>query len=192
MTKKEQLREKIRLSVKKVWIGRRSLDPIEEQTNLLTDDLWAEIEKRDKPYYRCNKCGQSLSESKGVVCTQPMEVRTSGICGGSCTVEMTATEYYNQIIEWKDKELMEMASSTRRKEMDLKLELFKASDRIKELETVIDQQEEEIMDRNYFIAQLKSGDKKWVTEEIEDKLIKEGLKVKERINELEQQLNQKQ
>lgn len=38
-------------------------------------------------------------------------------------------------IEKRDKELIKMASSTRRKEMDLKLELFKASERIKELET---------------------------------------------------------
>ena len=63
---------------------------------------------------------------------------------------------------------------------------------IEKRDEIIDQQEEEIMDRNYFIAQLKSVDKKWVTEETEDKLIKEGLKVKERIKELDEQLNQKQ
>jgi chromosome segregation ATPase len=62
--------------------------------------------------------------------------------------------------------------------------------KIKELETVIDQQEEEIMDRNYFIAELSGEFKqKWATEEMKDKLINEGLKVKERIKELEDRLD---
>ena len=83
----------------------------------LNDNLWRDVveameeyanqqlAEKDKHYYRCNKCGQSVSDLKGVSCHQPMEVRTSGMCGGSCTVEMTVTEYYDQIIEWKDKKL---------------------------------------------------------------------------------------
>lgn len=36
--------------------------------------------------YKCNKCGFVLStdsDTAPTVCTYPMEVRTSGICGGS-------------------------------------------------------------------------------------------------------------
>ena len=75
--------------------------------------LKEQLAEKDKHYYRCNKCGQSVSDLKGVSCHQPMEVRTSGMCGGSCTVEMTVTEYYDQIIEWKDKKLADVLEKIR-------------------------------------------------------------------------------
>lgn len=49
--------------------------------------------KEEIRYYRCNKCGQSVTQQIGAICLYPMPVRTSGICAGSCTVEISKYEY---------------------------------------------------------------------------------------------------
>lgn len=58
-------------------------------------------------YYRCNKCGGSIfkTELKMVrpMCTAPMAGRTSGICGGSISTEITEEEYNTQLKEWEEK-----------------------------------------------------------------------------------------
>ena len=45
--KKEKLREIVKKSVEKVWFEMRSVNPIEDQTNILTEMIWDEI-KPDK------------------------------------------------------------------------------------------------------------------------------------------------
>lgn len=58
-------------------------------------------------FFRCNKCGQYITKVEnekqlGGMCTGPMAVRTSGICGGSMTKEMTEEEYNTQLKEWEE------------------------------------------------------------------------------------------
>ena len=40
---KEDLKDIISKEVEKVWYGRRSLDPVKEQTELLTDAIWGRL-----------------------------------------------------------------------------------------------------------------------------------------------------
>jgi hypothetical protein len=59
-------------------------------------------------YFRCDKCGNFITkvdhgQSRGGMCTGPMAVRTSGICGGGFTIEMTKEEYNTQLKEWGHK-----------------------------------------------------------------------------------------
>lgn len=56
--------------------------------------------KAENKYYKCWKCGESISETEGAFCTQPMLFRTSGICGGSTTNEITKSEYDTLIQKW--------------------------------------------------------------------------------------------
>lgn len=51
-------------------------------------------------YYRCWKCGNSISPQQGTMCMESMPVRTSGICGGSMTNEITQSEYVELIEKW--------------------------------------------------------------------------------------------
>ena len=37
------------------------------------------------------------------MCTRPVNHRTSGICGGSFSIEMTEEEYNTQLKEWEEK-----------------------------------------------------------------------------------------
>jgi len=57
-------------------------------------------------YFRCNKCGSSMFktelETMRPICTAPMAVRTSGICGGSISNEITEEEYNTQLKEWEE------------------------------------------------------------------------------------------
>jgi|688.fasta_scaffold2065801_2 hypothetical protein len=67
----------------------------------------------DKPrYFKCSKCGESirkilhpsLSDLDNMpVCIFPMVERTSGICGGSFSVEITEEEYNETLKEWENK-----------------------------------------------------------------------------------------
>lgn len=50
-------------------------------------------------YYECWKCGESVSTTEGTLCAMPMSFRTSGICGGSCTNELSEEEFNNK---WKE------------------------------------------------------------------------------------------
>lgn len=58
-------------------------------------------------YFRCNKCGQYITKVEnekqlGVMCTGSFPWRTSGICGGSMTNEMTEEEYNTQLKAWEE------------------------------------------------------------------------------------------
>lgn len=44
---KEKLQEIIKKSVEDVWYNRRSFNPVEEQTNLLTEAIWNELNKEN-------------------------------------------------------------------------------------------------------------------------------------------------
>lgn len=64
----------------------------------------------DTKYFRCNKCGNSVEEitfrkeagilSERTMCTEPMAVRTSGICGGSISKEITMKQYRALLDKW--------------------------------------------------------------------------------------------
>ena len=59
-------------------------------------------------YLRCNKCGQYIAKADNAsqlpaMCVGSVIYRTSGICGGSFTVEMTEEEYNTQLNEWEEK-----------------------------------------------------------------------------------------
>lgn len=51
-------------------------------------------------YWKCNKCGNSISTTYGALCTQPMAVRTSGICCGWHTIKLTKEEYEKLLEEY--------------------------------------------------------------------------------------------
>ena len=65
--------------------------------------LEAQTEQLDIPvvskrYFQCWKCGAvgytiDGSSPQNTVCCSPMVIRTSGICGGSFTIEITEQEY---------------------------------------------------------------------------------------------------
>lgn len=67
--------------------------------------------KEQSKYYRCSKCEAirelrhpSLTKIEDTtMCTRPVTYRTSGICGGSFTVEMSEEEYNTQLKEWEEK-----------------------------------------------------------------------------------------
>jgi len=60
-----------------------------------------------KRYFKCFKCGGSLTvtedgkEAEGIMCTAPMAARTSGICGGAFSVEITEEEYDVTMAAWE-------------------------------------------------------------------------------------------
>jgi hypothetical protein len=58
-------------------------------------------------YFRCNKCGQHITKVENYtqlngMCTGSVTYRTSGICGGSFTNEMTEEQYNAQLKEWEE------------------------------------------------------------------------------------------
>ena len=59
----------------------------------------------EKRYFKCWKCGAITytenNEDPNCVCTAPMAVRTSGICGGSFSIEITKKEYEETLKEFK-------------------------------------------------------------------------------------------
>ncbi len=61
----------------------------------------------DNRYFRCNKCGSisvvENSRQMNNMCTSYAGYRTSGICGGSFSIEMTEEEYKAQLQEWENK-----------------------------------------------------------------------------------------
>jgi hypothetical protein len=71
------------------------------------------MSKEDKPkYFICSKCGEVVIKvpnpskvdlTNMTLCVNPMGVRTSGICGGSVTVEITEEEYNTKLKEWETK-----------------------------------------------------------------------------------------
>lgn len=48
-------------------------------------------------YYKCYKCGSSISDTEGALCAFEAPYRISGICGGSMTEELTPEEYLKLI-----------------------------------------------------------------------------------------------
>lgn len=57
-------------------------------------------------YYKCDRCGGSLATNihisyNTVMCTVPSPYRTSGICGGSISSEITHKEYLNIKSMWR-------------------------------------------------------------------------------------------
>lgn len=69
------------------------------------------MDKQDKTaerYFKCWKCGKTLSLHSGITCTQPMAVRTSGMCGGSTTQEITKDEYFETLYKWSEDRTAEL------------------------------------------------------------------------------------
>lgn len=67
-------------------------------------------------YYRCNKCGQYITKTNNTegfgMCTGSVTYRTSGICGGSFSIEMTKTEYDTQLKEWEEQRIKQSTTNT--------------------------------------------------------------------------------
>ena len=60
-----------------------------------------------KRYFKCCKCGSYLTitedgkEVESIVCTAPMTIRISEICGGAFSIEITEEEYNATIAVWE-------------------------------------------------------------------------------------------
>lgn len=69
----------------------------------LEHDKFIQITYKNKDkYYKCNKCGSSITvNDKNVLCTTSAPYRTSGICGGSISVEISEEEYKETIARWE-------------------------------------------------------------------------------------------
>jgi hypothetical protein len=53
-------------------------------------------------YYQCNRCGGSLATNYDKApCTLPTSYRTSGICGGSISTEISIEEYRKVTSRWR-------------------------------------------------------------------------------------------
>lgn len=53
-------------------------------------------------YYQCNRCGGSLAVNHDKApCTLPVSYRTSGICGGSISTEISEVEYLKVKSLWR-------------------------------------------------------------------------------------------
>lgn len=53
-------------------------------------------------YYQCNRCGGSLAVNYDKApCTLPVSYRTSGICGGSISTEISESEYQKVRSLWR-------------------------------------------------------------------------------------------
>ena len=71
------------------------------------------MSKEDNPkYYICSKCGDTIRKVPNPtkvdltnmnLCVNPLLERTSGICGGSFTVEITEEEYNTKLKDWETK-----------------------------------------------------------------------------------------
>jgi len=59
-----------------------------------------------KRYFKCWKCGaltftENGKEVEGFMCTMPMACRTSGVCGGAFSIEISEEEYYATTAAWE-------------------------------------------------------------------------------------------
>jgi hypothetical protein len=62
-------------------------------------------------YYICSRCGGSVATNwDSATCTLPVSYRTSGICGGSISMEITEEDYKQTTSQWR--------SSTRRRKIE--------------------------------------------------------------------------
>lgn len=53
-------------------------------------------------YYQCRGCGGSVTVNcDSLMCTLPASHRTSGICSGSVSMEITEVDYKQIISQWK-------------------------------------------------------------------------------------------
>jgi transcription elongation factor Elf1 len=53
-------------------------------------------------YYQCSRCGGSVAVNcDSATCTYPASYRTSGICGGSISMEITETDYNQVRSQWR-------------------------------------------------------------------------------------------
>jgi hypothetical protein len=53
-------------------------------------------------YYQCRRCGGSLAVNyDNAVCTLPVTYRTSGICSGSISMEITEADYNQVRSQWR-------------------------------------------------------------------------------------------
>ena len=80
------------------------------------------MDKQDKTaerYFKCWKCGKTLSLHSGITCTQPMAVRTSGMCGGSTTQEITKDEYFETLYKWSEDRTAELEAKVKALEEQL-------------------------------------------------------------------------
>ncbi len=72
------------------------------------------VDEKQERYFRCNKCGKTIAKVKewdhAGMCTIGFIGRTSGICGGGFTIEISKEEYYNQLKEW-DQTVNELSPS---------------------------------------------------------------------------------
>lgn len=92
------------------------------------------MDKQDKTadwYYKCCKCGKTLSLHSGITCTQPMAVRTSGICGGSTTQEITKEEYFETLYKWSEDRTAELEAKIKEAESNFMIELKMKEEAIK-------------------------------------------------------------
>lgn len=68
MNNKDELREIVKNAVEDVWYNRRSLNPVEDQTNQLTDSIWSKLYNDDKDE---NKVNTSITDAyigdKGII-----------------------------------------------------------------------------------------------------------------------------
>jgi len=62
-------------------------------------------------FYICSRCGGSVATNwDSATCTLPVSYRTSGICGGSISMEITEDDYKQTVSQWR--------SSTRRRKIE--------------------------------------------------------------------------
>jgi len=53
-------------------------------------------------YYQCRRCGGSLAVNyDSAICTLPVPHRTSGICSGSISMEITEADYNQVRSQWR-------------------------------------------------------------------------------------------
>jgi hypothetical protein len=53
-------------------------------------------------YYQCSRCGGSVAVNwDNATCTLPVAYRTSGICSGSISMEITEADYNQVISQWR-------------------------------------------------------------------------------------------
>lgn len=108
------------------------------------------MDKQDKTadgYYKCCKCGKTLSLHSGITCTQPMAVRTSGICGGSTTQEITKEEYFETLYNWSEHRTAELEAKIKELENERDYHAgnsFKNLKAVRELQTKILALEEQL------------------------------------------------
>lgn len=114
---KSELRIIIKNSVEEVWIKRRSMNPIIEQTNLLTEKLWTALESKEQPeltdeevkpkYYKCPTCSDLIVYEKGQMPYWRPTAQSHQIASGmkicyTKYTEITEEEYIKEI-EMRDR-----------------------------------------------------------------------------------------